>query len=261
MTHLRHQTILATALILGTGCLGLSGAAFADDKAFTYSGNVALTTDYILRGVSQTQHRPAIQGGLEIDHASGLYAGIWGSNVNWVEALNLESGNSLELDVYGGYRGSVKDIGYDLGVVTYRYPGTDLPGPTPNTTEAYIGLNWKMLSLKYNYAVSQYFVGWTDSTGTKDSRGSSYIDLTGNFDLTHGWTLVGHVGHQFVRNVNQASPFDASYTDWKVGIAKDTDLGNFSVAYTDTNADKGSYTWAGKDIANGRVSATWTKSF
>lgn len=81
---------------------GLSRAergAFVDDKAFTYSGNVTLTSDYILRGVSQTQHRPAIQGGLEIDHACDLHAGIWGSNVNWVEALNLESDNSLELDV------------------------------------------------------------------------------------------------------------------------------------------------------------------
>ena len=56
---------------------------------FSFSANVGLYTDYIFRGYTQTQNEPAIQGGFDVEHSSGLYAGTWASNVDWTTAGEL----------------------------------------------------------------------------------------------------------------------------------------------------------------------------
>ena len=53
---------------------------------FSFSANVGLYSDYIFRGYTQTQNEPAIQGGFDVEHSSGLYAGTWASNVDWTTA-------------------------------------------------------------------------------------------------------------------------------------------------------------------------------
>ena len=74
------------------------------------SGNVALTTDYRFRGISQTDRNPAVQGGFDWSHDSGFYLGTWGSNVDFA--------GSLELDYYGGYANNINDnLAYDVGVI------------------------------------------------------------------------------------------------------------------------------------------------
>ena len=69
------QTILTS--LAAAGLLAATGAA-AD-----ITGNVGLTTDYVFRGISQTDEKPAIQGGLDYAHSSGAYAGVWASNVDF----------------------------------------------------------------------------------------------------------------------------------------------------------------------------------
>ncbi len=259
---------IVSALLLA-GMVGAPAVVMAEDSPHTLSANVSLTSDYVFRGVSQTQGKPAIQGGFDYSHSSGLYLGTWGSNVSWVSVVDgsgnpFKENNSLELDLYGGYRGSVGDFGYDLGAITYYYPGDKVAGvKSPDTTEVYLGANWKFLSLKYSHAVSQNFIGWYDYTNLKNTRGSNYIELNANYDLGSGWGLIGHVGHQKVKNVS-----DASYTDWKLGVSKDIGFGVVTLAYTDTNAKDSMYTWttstAGNDtekVADGRVFVSFSKSF
>ncbi|TCJ14942.1 hypothetical protein EZJ19_08655 [Parasulfuritortus cantonensis] len=255
---------LVSALVLS----GLATASFSvlaeDAPASSLTGNIGLTTDYVFRGVSQTQNGPAIQGGFDYAHSSGLYVGTWASNVDWV-STGFKDNNSMEVDLYGGYRGAVGDVGYDVGVITYYYPGDQIKGANdPDTTEVYVAASWKFLSAKYSYTVSDHFVGWgtkKDPSGKTD--GSYYVELNANYDLGDGWGVLGHVGYQDVKDNG-----DASYTDWKVGVSKDVGFGVFTLAYSDTDADKDTYTWSdnadgshSKKVANGRVFLSFNKSF
>jgi uncharacterized protein (TIGR02001 family) len=243
-------------------------AADAPASPHTLTGNFGITTDYIFRGVSQSQHKPAVSGGIDYSHASGLYAGTWLSNQSWVNAGGFMTNSSLEMDVYGGYKGSIGDAGYDVGLIRYQYPGDQVAGATtPNTTEAYLGASWKFLSLKYSHVVSNYFIGWGGPGGlgvsaNQKTRGSGYLDLSANYDLGDGWGLIAHVGHQSVKNYG-----DASYTDWKLGVSKDVGFGAVTLAYTDTDGnlkDAGAnpvYIFGGKKVAEGRLALSFSKSF
>lgn len=234
----------------------VSVSAIAADSPHSIGFNVGVTSDYIFRGISQSQHDPALSGGVDYSHASGLYAGAWLSTQKWVDT-GLKTDSDFELDIYGGYKGAVGDIGYDVGLIRYSYDGDMVAGaPTPNTTEVYLGGSWKMLSVKYSHTVSDYFVGWGGG-GTK-TRGSNYLELNASHDLGDGWGLLGHIGHQKVKNVSVAD-----YTDWKVGVSKDVGFGAFTLAYSDTDANTPAYTWgtSPEDVSKGVVSLSFSKSF
>ena len=247
------------ALVLA-GLVGAPALAMAAEKPVSphsLIGNISLTSDYVFRGVSQTQNGPAIQGGIDYAHASGFYLGAWASNVAWVKEGGYKDDSSMEIDLYGGYKGSLGDVGYDVGAITYYYPGDKIAGvKTPDTTEIYLGGSWKFLSAKYSHVVSQNFIGWYDYGLDKKSRGSSYLELNAAYDLGSGWGVMGHVGHQKVKNLSAAD-----YTDWKVGVSKDIGFGTVALAYSDTNADDNVYTISDEKIADGRVFVSFSKSF
>jgi len=249
---------LVNALVL-TGLVGMPTFAVAADEPaspHTLSANITLTSDYVFRGVSQSQNGPAIQGGFDYAHASGFYVGTWGSNVDWV-SQGYKTNNSMEIDLYGGYKGSMGDVGYDVGVITYYYPGDDIVDvATPDTTEVYLGVSWKFLSAKYSHVVSENFIGWVNPGTGEESKNSNYIELNANYDLGNGWGVLGHVGYQKVEGFD-----DVSYTDWKVGVSKNIGFGTVALAYTDTDADTGWYTLGGEQIADGRVFVSFSKSF
>lgn len=249
----------------------ISAPAFAADapaSPHTIAYNVGVTTDYIFRGISQTQHKPALSGGIDYSHSSGLYAGTWMSNQGWVAtsgtaAMNdggYKANSSLEWDLYGGYKGAAGDFGYDIGAIHYYYPG-DRSGvaagvATPDTTEVYLAGTWKMLTLKYSHTVSDYFIGWGTDPTTK-TKGSNYLELNASHDLGNGWGVFGHIGTQKVKNVPVAD-----YTDWKIGVTKDVGFGIVTAAYSDTDADAvNAYTWDGKDVSKGVFALSFSKSF
>jgi uncharacterized protein (TIGR02001 family) len=247
---------LVNALVL-TGLVGVpSFAMAAEEPASPLSGNITLTSDYLFRGVSQTTNKPAIQGGFDYAHPSGFYVGTWASSVDWV---GTKDDNSMEIDLYAGYGGSMGDIGYDVGAITYYYPGSKIAGaPTPDTTEVYGALSWQFLTLKYSHTVSKYFVAWEGLSGEK-TRGSNYLELNAEYDLGSGWGVAGHVGHQKIKNLSEAD-----YTDWNIGVSKDIGFGTVALTYSDTNADDAYYTWganADEKVADGRVFVSFSKEF
>lgn len=259
-------------------CASVALPALADEApASSWSANIGVVSDYILRGISQSQHKPALQGGVDYTHTSGLYAGAWGSTVEWTNRTDYvyQKDNKLELDFYGGYRNALGPITYDVGLVRYFYPGAfNSPdsqqaqnGISANTTEAYLALSWNILTLKYNRAITANFVGWGGTTSDTRSRGSDYIDLTATYPLNETINLISHIGHQNVHNNSYAN-----YTDWKLGITKDTGYGVVGLAYTDTsarakgglvnNADYDSaYNWSGKNVSRAMISASYLKTF
>lgn len=235
--------------------------AFAEEApTHSFSANVGVVSDYLFRGISQTQHHPALQAGVDYSHGSGLYVGAWGSNVSWVRATDISDKNAIELDLYGGYKGAVGDFTYDVGAIRYYYPkGNINPGlVTPDTTEAYLGLGWKYVSFKYSHVLSDYFIGWVGTNGEK-TKGSQYYDLTVTYPIDETLNVIAHVGRQ---NVNDFSA--ASYTDYKLGVTKDFGFGVVGLTYSDTNAKGGvgeAYRWDGKDVSKGVLVASFLKTF
>lgn len=233
-----RKTLLATAIaaaISFPAIVHAQGApAAAPASPHTFTGNVTLASEYLYRGIAQTRGKPALQGGFDYAHASGVYVGLWGSNISWISDAVPGASASLEVDIYAGYKGTITgDLGFDVGVLTYNYPGTGKPtgAAKPETTEAYGALTYKWLTAKYSVTTGSLF-GWT-KTGDPNAKtkGSGYLDLTGTFDLGDGYSLVAHLGRQSVKGRSSAS-----YTDWKLGINKDLGFGTLGVAYSDTNA-------------------------
>ena len=117
--------------------------AAAPASPHTITGNAGLFTSYRFRGIDQTFGKPALQGGVDYSHSSGFYAGNWNSNVN--QGAGYPGGN-LEMDFYGGWKGSWGDWGLDVGGIYYYYPGTNA-GPTiPFSPASNIAPNFKVAS-------------------------------------------------------------------------------------------------------------------
>lgn len=215
------STAVATALLV-------PGLAAAQAPASPITGNMSLVSDYRFRGLTQTFEEPALQGGFDYAHSSGLYLGNWNSAIS----DNFFAGSPLEMDFYGGYKGTAGPVGFDVGLLYYYYPGSNSPvaGGKIDNLEVYAGVSWKMLSLKYFHAVSDFF-------GVPNTDGSNYIDLTATFDLGNGWGINGHIGHQKIKNTS-----NADYTDYKIGVTKDISGWVFGASFIDTDADDGPYT-------------------
>lgn len=260
-----RKTLIATAVL---AALAASSTVMAEEAApaeHTFTANVTLASEYIYRGIGQTNRKPALQGGFDYSHASGLYAGVWGSNVSWLSDGRNDVSSSLELDLYGGYKNTFAggDWNYDVGVLRYNYPGTYPSGYTKaDTTELYGAIGWKWLTLKYSHVVSSHIFGFTGSNGTDNTRGSGYLELNAAYDLGDGWGVLGHVGHQKIKNND-----DASYTDYKVGVTKDVGFGTVGLSYWTTNAKAcGDSTPVycnafNKDLGEGRALLSFTKTF
>jgi uncharacterized protein (TIGR02001 family) len=230
-----HPFALAcSALLFSAGALAQTAAPEAAPAAaaeptpeHSFSFNVAVTSDYRYRGISQSRLKPAISAGADYSHASGFYAGTWLTSIKWIKDAGGDA--PMEWDVYGGYKGTAGPLGYDVGLLHYNYPSHKL-GVSPNTTEIYGALSWNVLTVKYSHSLTNLF-------GFSDSKHSGYLDLTANFDLGDGWSVAPHVGRQWIRH-NSAS----SYTDYSVTLGKDFGNGlSASLAVVGTNADKALY--------------------
>ena len=260
----RLLTGMAAALSLG----GLAQAQQPQAPAspHTLTGNVGLYSQYIFRGLTQTDRSPALQGGFDYAHASGFYAGTWASNISWLQdSGGYSAGGSLEWDFYGGYKwGFAPDWTLDVGGLYYYYPGDVTPGctvglvgcPKADTFELYGGLSWKWLSAKYSYSMDN------KTFGLPDSRGTYYLDFSLNLPLGDlskdmaGWTIMAHYGiqkyHGQIAGVPLSNDDLASYDDWKIGISyalpKDFTIGAF---YTDTSGANSLFYGARGDVPAG----------
>jgi uncharacterized protein (TIGR02001 family) len=206
------------------------------------TGNMSIVSDYRFRGISQTYLGPAIQGGVDYAHASGLYFGNWNSSVS---SLVYTEGSGIEMDFYGGYKQSFGDIGIDVGTIYYWYPRAKVAGETFDNWEIYFGASWKWLSGKFFYALSDYF-GLNDTQannywvnkntgallgGRGNSRGTWYLDLTATVPVTKELSVVAHYG---MLEVEKYSELD--YKDWKLGVTYDLNGWVLGAAYVDTDA-------------------------
>lgn len=217
-----RKSLLSVAAVAAASISGLAAAQQAAAPS-PITGNLTLASEYRFRGIDQTFGKPAIQGGFDYSHASGIYLGNWNSNVS--QGAGFPGGN-IEMDLYGGYKRAFGDFGADVGFIYYAYPGTD---PKVDNKELYVGGSWKFLSAKFFYSLDDYFSVKGDND--ESTRGTIYLDLSANYDLGSGWGLAGHWGHTDFKHVSQGS-----YSDWKLGITKDLSGWILGAAYVGTNA-------------------------
>jgi uncharacterized protein (TIGR02001 family) len=230
--------------------------AAEDANQHTVSTNLAIHSQYVFRGLTQTHQDPALQGGVDYVNPSGLYAGTWLSNASWFSDTNPGNSNSLEWDFYAGFRSSWPNgITADVGYARYQYPGEfrALPAGTvkPNTDEAYAAVGWRWALLKYSY-------GFSDLFGVEDSEGTDYLDLTITVPLNEALSLTAHAGRQKFKGASTGARLagttnDAlySYEDYRGTLTYTFAQGWSALAtYTHTNARDAGYTVLGENLGD-----------
>lgn len=257
-----HHAIVAVAMV------ALPVAAQAQSTpspAVTVSGSATIASDYRFRGVSQSDREMAVQGGITVAHASGVYGGAWASNLaGW----GTFGGANMELDLIGGYKAKLAgNATLDVGLTWYMYPGgadkTDFAEPYAKLTGT---TGPATLTAGVAYAPKQQAIGkWYDS-GADAARG--VYDYPGaKDDNLYLWgdgalALVGtpitakaHIGHSRGQdglgpNATAVSP-TGSYWDWSLGADAayrnlivnvsyvDTDIANRDAAYLRPSFSKG----------------------
>ena len=214
---------------------------------WTVTANVLLGSEYIFRGISQTGGKPTIQGGFDVAHSGGFYAGTWASNISWLEDFGAYTRSSMEWDFYGGFKQNFgsSDWFWDVGTLYYYYPGSKNPGiVSADTWELYGAIGWKWASVKVSYSLDDYF--GLRPNGQK-TDGTLYIDLSATYPVGEtGWALIGHYGYLDVKH-DLSGDLELSYSDWKLGasytipdgVLKGLELGAY---YTGNNAKSLPYT-------------------
>jgi uncharacterized protein (TIGR02001 family) len=225
MQKITRALLLTTLVCAAAPALAADApAAAAPAPDYTLTSNVGFVSDYYFRGLTQTWHKPAVQGGADFTHSSGLYAGVWGSSVSGNEYAN---GAGLEFDYYGGYNGTIGDFGYTAGLYGYYYPGSHFNTPNNekyNTLEFNVGASYKWISVKYSQAITDYFGANTNTGFTGNSKGTNYIEANVAYPIMDDLSLNLHVGHTNYKN-KLAAPLasgatDPDYTDYKIGVTK-----------------------------------------
>ncbi|RYF82611.1 MAG: hypothetical protein EOO29_06465 [Comamonadaceae bacterium] len=223
-----NRSAVAAFAVLGAAFTSTAVLAQTAAPASPVTANVALTTNYKFRGQDQDQIgangyykkkalKPAIQGGFDFAHESGFYVGNWNSSVNWL------SGNSIESDLYGGYKFKAGPVDLDVGAITYIYPGNTLG----NTTELYAGVSWAddaigAFTLKYSHTVSKDYFGYAgekNGSGLK-GRNTGYVNLAYSKVVVPNLTLKAAVGYTRMSSDIRSLGYK-SYVDYNVGATYD----------------------------------------
>jgi uncharacterized protein (TIGR02001 family) len=234
-----------TFTLMMAGGLMMSGSAMAwesQDGQHSTSASVALSSEYVWRGISQSDEDPAISGSFDYGHSSGFYAGAWASNVDYGDDA------SSEIDIYAGFASEFGDsgIGYDVGVLRYMFPGEDY-----NFNEVYGSLSYSIFSLGVAHS--------SDALGSGED--ATYYSLDAGYDLPMGFSISGGVG-LYDSDEDIFGPED-SYMNYYVGVSKEFAGFGFDITYTDTDSDGDDFAEFGlgnKDLADGRFLFTISKS-
>lgn len=216
---MRKSILKFAALSVAMSAMAVSAPAFAQDEAeeasgpITIAGGAAIVSDYRFRGVSLSDKDFAVQPYLTVKHESGLYAGVWGSNV----AEN--AGDDLEVDLYAGFAGG-DAVTYDIGATYYVYPGASDLNYVEFTGKLGTTVGPATIGGQLSYVPSQ------DNTGNNDNI---YVATNAAVAVPNTpITLTGSVGFE-------DGAFGDDKIDWSIGATAAVSVFTVGVAYVDTN--------------------------
>jgi uncharacterized protein (TIGR02001 family) len=226
------------ALACGAAMLGLSSIAAAE-----VSMNIGVTSNYVWRGMTQSANSTAFSGGLDWENGSGFYAGTWIS----------EAWTDYEMDLYGGYGGSVGDFGYGVGLTYYTYPGDD----DVNFAELGLSGSFQMLSFGLDYTITSDI---NDTSGAETFiDGDMHYYLGASFDLPQDFTFGATIG-QYAFEDDGVGGADFDFTYYQLDLSKSVgEFGDVTLSLSDSDIDNSS-TVGGED-GDTRFFVSWAKSF
>ena len=224
-------------LALTISALVLSGSAAAE-----LSANIGATSNYVWRGVTQTDDQAAISGGLDYAHDSGVYVGTWASNVDFDDDTNAE------VDLYAGFANEVNGLGYDVGLLHYYYPG----GDDIDFTDIYFSLSYGPVTGGVNYIVDSEV---DETSGANDTfiEGDIYYYLSASFEVAPTWSVGGTVGY-FDFDDDGVDDTVTAYTHAQIDVGKSAgDFGDFTFSVSWAEEESGD--------SDAKVFASWGKTF
>jgi len=202
-----------------------TASARENSPALEFSANAAIVSDYVFRGISQSDENFAMQGGFDVAHESGLYTGLWASGVDF----NDNDEANIEVDVYAGYGGEIDNVSYDVGALYYAYPSAN-DSLNYDFWEVYgsLGYDFGMVNTTVGLNYSPEYFG--------DSGDALYTHFDIEAPLPNNFTLSAGIGHQ---SIDDNAAFGVpDYTDWNVALGYDWDKFNVSLTYHDTDLDE-----------------------
>ncbi|MDR0181906.1 TorF family putative porin [Lysobacter arvi] len=233
-------TLLLHAAVVGA-CAAFG--VVADSHAASFSGNAALTTDYVWRGTTQTQGDPAVQAGLRLAGDRGWYASAWGSSVEFAPELHASS----ELDFTVGWSGTLGGaLALDVNALHYRYPAT--------TTD----LDWTELNGTLTWA-SRYWLslGWSPEALGSDDAGT-YTQLGARFPVGEAFRIEAVAGCYVLDDVHEDRYAHGQLNAiWTVNAASHPIELRVSAHGTDSGAKR----IFGDDLAGTRIEAAVQAAF
>jgi len=214
----RLSTVLPAVLC----CLMAPLPATSQAGSSPFSANVTLTTDYLYRGLSQTDSDPAIQGGFDYTHSSGFFAGLWASNVDFATARPRDEPRDLEIDYYVGYN---RELGSNWSaqatLIRYTYPGAD--------SGFHYDYNELLVDATFRGLVTAG-LGYTNDIFGSDASAVTY-ELTGRYPLAQHFDLQAGVGLFDLDDL-----LDESYLYWNLGVSAFVGRFSFDLGYFDTDS-------------------------
>jgi uncharacterized protein (TIGR02001 family) len=243
--------LLSAALVAGTAL-----PAQAQDKQVNLSASAAFTTDYVFRGISQTQENPAVQA--SVDASYGIfYLGMWGSNVDFGGNGFGDDLATLEIDYYGGIAPTWQGISFDIGGIYYTYPGAFDPGGNFDYFELKTGASHTFMDALTlgitNYWSPEFFGETGDADALELSGEYAFSKKLFNFFSPSVSGLIGWQWTEF-----------SDYTYWNAGLTLGF-LENWSadIRYWDTDfSSNGCAGFSGfRDTCDARVVGTISASF
>jgi uncharacterized protein (TIGR02001 family) len=241
------KTFNLKTAVCAAALLAVSVPAYADETgAFSFEGSVTLTTDYVFRGISQTQNDPAVQGDMTISHETGFFGTIWASNVDFDDGAE---DTNLEVDFTLGFANEVENtaFSYDVGVIYYAYPDAD---DDYNYWELYFAPAYaiamsgdRSIGLSGGIYYSPEFFG--------DTGDAWYVTGGISVPIIDALSASANIGYQDVEDLDD-------YTDWNVGLTYNYEPWglDFDVRYHDTDID----TVCANDICDERFVGSVKKS-
>jgi uncharacterized protein (TIGR02001 family) len=264
---------VATASALITFSMASMNQALAEDP-WSFSANIGAVSNYIWRGVTQTGDQAAVQGGIDVAHASGFYAGTWASNIDWDEGssegvvispvfnddgtpmvddsgVQMYTGETVgadpaspnyELDLYLGFGGNINDdFSYDINSIYYAYPD----GRDSNFWEIGGSATYKWFTLGLAYTISGENDGGLFDDGDIYYFGGAEFSLPyefgfsvrgGYYDFRHDEVVVGTAT---IDNVTVDLTESADYWNYGASITREAgDFGTFSLNWDQNNGNQ-----------------------
>jgi uncharacterized protein (TIGR02001 family) len=217
------KAAILAALALAPAISFADEAAVAEEIESNLSFNAQVVSDYVFRGISQTNGVMAVQGGADYAFGdSGFYLGAWGSNTNF----GYQAAPDWEIDFYGGWAYDFNEtFNTDLSYIYYSYYGADAGEPSSNYGEfiAKFGMT-DIAVLTVAYA--------DDYSGLGGS--ATYVNLGNSWDLGKGYSINAGFGRTFQDSSLEDQGL-ADYNDWNIGFAKNWGIITVALNYYDTN--------------------------